>query len=184
MNINNKKRECEDWKNDKCELGNKCKYLHIKGRRGINSNIICKFINENKVCPHGINCDYKHPIDLVCTIINETKETKELNNEINNNDDNNDKFNFNNKTFKKRYICKHWMKGYCRLGDKCNFKHTNQEWNNKTELCPYYKANGCIYGSNCKYGLHTLGMARTAEKCFFWQNNKCLKGNKCLYLHD
>ena len=63
---------------------------------------------------------------------------------------------------KKTQLCKHFEKGECKYGDKCNFAHGASELNIappkkvhrtvfKTEPCKHFEKGECKYGDKCNF---------------------------------
>jgi len=47
--------------------------------------------------------------------------------------------------------CRHYQRGYCRLGDKCGFSHTEggPPTRTKSSLCRHYERGLCLRGDTC-----------------------------------
>ena len=51
--------------------------------------------------------------------------------------------------------CKYFIKGYCRFGDRCKYKHTDTSQksheNNRKVKCKFFEKGWCKFQDNCKY---------------------------------
>ncbi|EOB14422.1 Cleavage and polyadenylation specificity factor subunit 4 [Nosema bombycis CQ1] len=100
-------------------------------------------------------------------------------------------------------ICKHWLRGLCKKGKKCEFIHeydlkkmpqcffyskfwecTNPECiylhvnpDKKTKECLWYNRGFCKHGANCK-NKHVR-----RKMCYNYYLGFCLKGPECEYGH-
>eukprot|EP00915_Cephaloidophora_sp_WS-2016_P000277 GHVH01000375.1.p1 GENE.GHVH01000375.1~~GHVH01000375.1.p1 ORF type:complete len:288 (-),score=12.13 GHVH01000375.1:701-1486(-) len=58
-------------------------------------------------------------------------------------------------------VCRHWLKGKCRLGIDCHFSHINEPTMRLDPgICRYYGLGHCSRGSDCAYEHLELFMSR------------------------
>lgn len=74
------------------------------------------------------------------------------------------------KTLWRTRLCKHFMKGQCRYGNKCGFAHSEEGVNQrpnliKTRLCSRFQKGYCQKGENCQFahGLDELKVVDIVE---------------------
>lgn len=65
------------------------------------------------------------------------------------------------------YVCKHWKKGHCNLGDACKFQHPkicyNVPKNKNLIVCKHWAKNHyCKYGDNCNFS-HPVEKSKFTE---------------------
>lgn len=91
----------------------------------------------------------------------------------------------NNFNFDKRSKeCKFYVKGHCRYGDKCKFKHSESDIESasvnsmKSIICKYYLHGRCNFGQTCKFK-HDI---KDVPICKFGES--CKKGFHCQYKHE
>lgn len=94
--------------------------------------------------------------------------------------------------------CRHWARGYCQLGQACNFAHTgapgpanggNQKPRGKVD-CRHWIGKGyCSMGSACNF-LHTAvpgskskSRAKRTTACRHFLRGKCDRGDSCMFAH-
>ena len=58
-----------------------------------------------------------------------------------------------NSTFRKTTECRYFLQGYCKHGDSCNFKHTDQarEPTRSATRCRFYDEGRCKFGERCDF---------------------------------
>jgi cleavage and polyadenylation specificity factor subunit 4 len=78
------------------------------------------------------------------------------------------------------YVCKHWLKGLCKLADSCHYLH---EYNlRKMSECQFYNQNGyCQNGDECLY-VHVKEESRVPV-CEEYEGGFCEKGPRCNKRH-
>jgi E3 ubiquitin-protein ligase makorin len=108
------------------------------------------------------------------------------------------------------HICKFYVAGYCRNGEKCNWKHANLESTPSPEqvietivpaasvepvvpriepssniLCRYYLQGSCIR-EDCQF-LHNEKFKGVSvpmgARCTYYNQGNCLRGDSCRFLH-
>ncbi|XP_063845141.1 E3 ubiquitin-protein ligase makorin-2-like [Scylla paramamosain] len=50
----------------------------------------------------------------------------------------------------KTVLCRYFMNGVCREGDRCHFSH-NRDSSRPSMICRYYLKGNCYYGRSCRY---------------------------------
>lgn len=62
--------------------------------------------------------------------------------------------------------CPYYMRGFCRSGPKCRFKHVK-----KTTVCENYLIGFCPLGPNCKFGQYISTIIITITRHFLMSKN-------------
>eukprot|EP00158_Paraphelidium_tribonemae_P005134 Partr_v1_DN27181_c1_g1_i1_m15937 putative Polycomb group ring finger len=75
-------------------------------------------------------------------------------------------------------ICKYFLKGTCRMGNRCQFKHQK---NDKTVMCKHWLRGLCKKGDTCEF-LHEYNLKKMPE-CWFYSNYGECSNAECMYLH-
>jgi hypothetical protein len=77
------------------------------------------------------------------------------------------------------YDCVHWMRGYCRRGDECQFDH-------RVRMKAYNQPE-CKHNGVCERELEGECMfwhGKVDKPCKHWANGECRKGDDCPYNHN
>jgi len=53
------------------------------------------------------------------------------------------------RTKRKRTVCKHWMRGLCTMGADCTFLHELRL--DRIAVCSFYREGRCTAGEKCKF---------------------------------
>lgn len=104
--------------------------------------------------------------------------------------------------------CTHFVRGYCKLGESCNFRHPDRELIDRGKVCKYWLQQRC-FDTNCSFRHPTIRELNLSDceqflrigkcnrfKCCFrhtvanpdiavcddWLNHKC-QNNRCVYAH-
>ncbi|KAI3645143.1 hypothetical protein MP228_011307 [Amoeboaphelidium protococcarum] len=75
-------------------------------------------------------------------------------------------------------ICKFYLKGNCRHGNHCQYRHIKPE---KMVMCKHWLRNLCKKGDQCEF-LHEYNLKRMPE-CWFYANYGECTNADCIYLH-
>lgn len=75
-------------------------------------------------------------------------------------------------------VCKYYMRGQCRHGTKCQFKHVKSD---KLVMCKHWLRGLCKKGDFCEF-LHEYNLKKMPE-CWFYSNYRECSNNECMYLH-
>ena len=76
----------------------------------------------------------------------------------------------NNTRGKKNTLCKYYLKGLCRFGDKCRYVHEKSETRRKQmnhseekiPKCKFYERGRCKFNEKCRY-IHNDGMTNNNQ---------------------
>nr|GEX19885.1 zinc finger CCCH domain-containing protein 65 isoform X4 [Tanacetum cinerariifolium] len=80
---------------------------------------------------------------------------------------------------KKISICRHYMYGNCREGEKCKFSHDAIPLT-KSKPCCYFARHACMKGDDCPYD-HQLSKYPCIK---LLSTGECDRGSKCLFSHE
>ncbi len=86
--------------------------------------------------------------------------------------------NFNNKIETVIDVCKYFLRGTCKSGNRCEFRHTKAE---KAVMCKHWLRALCKKGDNCEF-LHEYDLKKMPE-CWFYSNYRECSNAECMYLH-
>ncbi|CAH2291453.1 cleavage and polyadenylation specificity factor subunit 4 [Pelobates cultripes] len=75
-------------------------------------------------------------------------------------------------------VCDYYLKGICRKGPMCPFRHLCGE---KTVVCKHWLRGLCKKGDNCEF-LHVYDMGRMPE-CYFYSKFGDCSNKDCPFLH-
>ncbi|GAA5805667.1 hypothetical protein HPULCUR_011190 [Helicostylum pulchrum] len=92
------------------------------------------------------------------------------------------KNNKNNKKFVPTVLCNYFLKGFCKQGDNCTFKHEGEPAPPPTinTVCQFFKTGSCNQGEECNFS-HDLKL----EPCrFFHMQGSCEQEDRCPYSHE
>ncbi|KAG2230723.1 hypothetical protein INT48_004776 [Thamnidium elegans] len=92
------------------------------------------------------------------------------------------KNNKNQKKFVPTVVCSYFLKGFCKQGDACTFKHEGEPAPPPTlkTVCQFFKTGSCNQGAECLYS-HDLKI----EPCrFFHLKGTCEQEDRCPYSHE
>lgn len=110
-------------------------------------------------------------------------------------------------TSKKDSVCRHYKQGYCRMNEKCQFRHEGPQQprrkasasgEDERKVCAYWlKNNTCNYGDQCKFrherpipdavqnSMKKLAIVNGVRRlCKFHQGGQCRAGDDCMFLHS
>jgi hypothetical protein len=85
-------------------------------------------------------------------------------------------------------ICRHWARGFCQLGNACNFIHSDESRGTvttsyRTAPCRMFLSEGsCRFGSDCRF-IHSATNSRRKAKRVM-AKNRALNGLKSLELEQ
>ena len=77
-----------------------------------------------------------------------------------------------------REICKFFLKGHCRSGFDCPYRHIKPE---RAVVCKHWLRGLCKKGEDCEF-LHEYDPARMPECWFFATYGEC-SNPECIFLH-
>ncbi|KAJ1966764.1 Cleavage and polyadenylation specificity factor subunit 4 [Dispira parvispora] len=77
-------------------------------------------------------------------------------------------------------ICKYFLKGACRKGNSCQYRHTAAS--EKSVVCKHWIRGLCKKGDQCEF-LHVFDKSKMPECHFFKNFGYCGTGKACMYLH-
>ncbi|KAG9440667.1 hypothetical protein H6P81_020832 [Aristolochia fimbriata] len=75
-------------------------------------------------------------------------------------------------------LCKYYLKGRCKQGDKCNFSHDTVPLT-KSQPCTFFAMKSCLKGEDCPFD-HELSKYPCHNFTF---NGTCIRGDSCLFSH-
>ncbi|KAK4049590.1 RNA-binding component of cleavage and polyadenylation factor [Microbotryomycetes sp. JL201] len=120
---------------------------------------ICKQYAETGTCTKAVSCPFRHVTPAPTNFQPPPPVPKEVH---------------------ARTVCKHWLRGLCKKGKKCDFMH---EYNlRKMPECWFFAKYGfCSNGDECMY-LHVTDDMRVRE-CPQYRKGFCRKGPDCPLKH-
>jgi len=87
-------------------------------------------------------------------------------------------------------ICQFYMRGECKLGNFCLFKHAKEnkqknenEVNTKNEICKNHQRGFCRFRERCKYKHSIDAPPKMQEICRDDERGRCRFGDNCRYQH-
>jgi len=84
-------------------------------------------------------------------------------------------------------VCFDFVKGRCREGESCDFKHPNPEDSEKPKsrrFCYDFKAGRCNFGEYCSFS-HERMPGRTSNRlCLDFKRGNCSYGELCQFSHN
>ncbi|KJE97146.1 zinc finger protein [Capsaspora owczarzaki ATCC 30864] len=75
-------------------------------------------------------------------------------------------------------ICKLFLRGQCKKGNSCAFRHTRTD---KKVVCKHWLRGLCKKGEHCEF-LHEYDMSKMPE-CYFFQKYGQCTNTECQYRH-
>ncbi|KAL9644586.1 hypothetical protein ABK040_015325 [Willaertia magna] len=78
-------------------------------------------------------------------------------------------------------ICKFFLKGSCRKGKECHFRHIKQTSKDKEVVCKHWLRGLCKKGEGCEF-LHQYKAGKMPECWFFTEYGEC-SNPECIFLH-
>jgi cleavage and polyadenylation specificity factor subunit 4 len=78
-------------------------------------------------------------------------------------------------------ICRFFLRGACRKGSRCEYKHSQSYRRDKSVMCKHWLRGLCKKGENCEFS-HEYNLKKMPE-CWFYSNYKECSNAECMYLH-
>jgi len=78
-------------------------------------------------------------------------------------------------------VCKFYLKGSCRMGKDCKFRHSKQVTKEKEVVCKHWLRGLCKKGEGCEF-LHQYKAGKMPECWFFSEYGEC-SNLECIFLH-
>ncbi|EPS68469.1 hypothetical protein M569_06299, partial [Genlisea aurea] len=75
--------------------------------------------------------------------------------------------------------CRHYLKGKCNQGEKCNFSHDVVPLT-KSKPCGHFALNNCMKGDECPFD-HQLSKYPCRN---YVSSGFCRRGSDCLFSHE